>query len=139
MTETWHSNDQDLVLRRAVPSGYTCLAVARAESDFHIKGKMATDVRGGGVAVIHKDRRVNFQLELRSFEFLCARIDAKPISILVVTIYRSQPISESFFQDFKKLLEKLVTFRCPITVVGDFNIHFEKPVVPHTVKFNEYP
>ena len=71
MTETWHSNDQDLVLRRAVPSGYTCLAVARAESDFHIKGKMATDVRGGGVAVIHKDcwksRRVNFQLELRIF------------------------------------------------------------------------
>ena len=37
---------------------------ARAESDFHIKGKMATDVRGGGVAVIHKDcwksHRVNF-------------------------------------------------------------------------------
>ena len=82
VTETWHSNDQDLVLRRAVPSGYTCLAVARAESDFHIEGKMATDVRGGGVAVIHKDcwksRRVNFQLELRSFEFLCARIDVKP-------------------------------------------------------------
>ena len=99
---------------------YTCLAVARAESDFKIK--MATDVRSGGVAVIHKDcwkpRRVNFQLELRSFEFLCARIDVKPTSILVVTIYRSQPISESFFQDFKKLLEKLVTFRCPITVVG---------------------
>ena len=101
----------------------------------HIKGKMATDVRGGGVAVIHKDcwksRRVNFQLELRSFEFLCARIEVKPTSILVVTIYRSQPISESFFQDFKKLLEELVTFRCPITVVGDFNIHLENPVDPH--------
>ena len=134
VTETWHSNDQDLVLRRAVSSGYTCLAVARAESDFHIKGKMATDVRGGGVAVIHKDcwksRRVNFQLELRSFEFLCARIDVNPTSILA--------ISESFFKDFKKLLEKLVTFRCPITVVGGFNIHLEYPVDPHTVKFNEY-
>ena len=80
-----------------------------------------------------KSRRVNFQLELRSFEFLCARIDVKPTSILVVIIYRVQPISESF-QDFKKLLEKLVTIRCPIAVVGDFNIHLE----PDTVKFNEY-
>ena len=31
-----------------------------------------------------------------------------------------------------------MTFRCPITVVGDFNIHLENPVDPHTVKFNEY-
>ena len=103
---------------------------------------MATDVRGGGAAVIHEDgwksSRVNFQLELKSFEFLCARIDVKLTSILVVTVYRSQPISESFFQDFKKLLEKLVNFRCPFTVVGDFNIHLENPVDPHTVKFNEY-
>ena len=101
---------------------------------------MATDVRSGGVAVIYKDcwksRRVNFQLELRSFEFLCARIDVKPTNILVVTIYRSQPISESFFQDFKKLLEKLVTFRCLITVVWDFNIPLE--ILSTTVKFNEY-
>ena len=35
--------------------------------------------------------------------------------------------SESFFQDFKKLLEKLVTFRCPIAVVGDFNITWKIP------------
>ena len=31
-----------------------------------------------------------------------------------------------------------MTFLCPITVVGDFNIHLENPVDPHTVKFNEY-
>ena len=140
VTETWHLNDQDLVLRRAVPSGYTCLAVGRAESDFHIKGKMATDVRGGGAAVIHKDcwksRMVNFPLKLRSFEFLCVRIDVKPTSILVVNIYRLQPIYESFFQDFKKLLERLVTFRCPVTVVEDFNIHLDNLVDHHTVKFN---
>ena len=56
VTETWHSNDQDLVLRRAVPSGYTCLAVARAESDFHIKvSRWLLMVRGGDVAMIHKD------------------------------------------------------------------------------------
>ena len=30
------------------------------------------------------------------------------------------------------------TFQCPITVVGDFNIHLENPVDPHTVKVNEY-
>ena len=52
VTVTWHSNDQDLVLRCSVPGGYTCLAVARSDSDFHIKGKIATGVRGGGVADI---------------------------------------------------------------------------------------
>ena len=44
----------------------------------------------------------------------------------------------SFFQDFKKLLEKLVTFGCPIAIVGDFNLHLEKPGCPYTVKFNDY-
>ena len=38
---------------------------------------MATDVRGGGVAEIHKDgwksSWVNLQLELRSFDLVCAR------------------------------------------------------------------
>ena len=90
VTVTWHSNDQDLGLRRAVSSVYTCLAVARAESDFHIKGKMATDVRGSGFAVIHEDccksRRVNFQLELRSFEFMCARIDANQ-QVFLLSLY----------------------------------------------------
>ena len=96
---------------------------------------MASDFRGGGVAVINKycwkSRRVNFQLELRSFELLYARIDVKPISILVVTIYRSQPISESFFQDFKKHSEKLVTFRCPIGNCGwGFQYPLGKPGRP---------
>ena len=31
-----------------------------------------------------------------------------------------------------------MTSRCPITVVGVFNIHLENLVDPHTVKFNEY-
>ena len=74
---------------------------------------MATDVRGGGVAVIYKDcwksRRVNFQLELRSFEFLCVRIDVKPTSILDLCHYistahnqflnPSSRISRSFWRD----------------------------------------
>ena len=63
VTETWHSNDQNFVLSRAVPSDYTCLAVAKAESDFIIRSKTITDFWGGGVAVIHEDcwksRRVN--------------------------------------------------------------------------------
>ena len=56
---------------------------------------MATVVRGGGVAVIHKDcwksRRVNFQLELRSFEFVCTRIDVKPTSIILDLMVPNSP------------------------------------------------
>ena len=56
VTECWHSDDQDLVLRRAVPNGYSVLAISRAESDIIIGGRaMDEDVRGGGVAIMHRD------------------------------------------------------------------------------------
>ena len=40
--------------------------------------------------------------------------------------------------DFKKPLEKFVTFWCPVAVVGDFNLHLEKPDDSHTWKFKKY-
>ena len=141
VTESWHSDDQDLTLRRAVPNGYSCLAVSRAESDVSFEGKTkGENVRGGGVAIIYRDcwraSKINIQDKLTSFEFLCTRVDVKPTSIIVCTVYRSQPITDKFFDEFRRLLEQLVTHRCPLVIVGDFNLHFEKNDNMHTKRFN---
>ena len=56
VTESWHSDDQDLTLRWTVPNGYSCLTVSRAENDVSFEGKTkGENVRGGGVAIIYRD------------------------------------------------------------------------------------
>ena len=46
VTECWHSDDQDLILRRAVPNGYSVLAVSRAESGVIIGGRPWMEMSG---------------------------------------------------------------------------------------------
>ena len=77
-----------LTLCRAVPDGYSCLAVSRAESDVSFEGKTkGENVLGGGVAIIYRDcwraSKINIQDKLTSFEFLCTRVDVRPTSIIV--------------------------------------------------------
>ena len=43
---------------------------------------------------------------------------------------------DKFFDEFCRLLEQLVTHRCPLVIVGDFNLHFEKNDNMHTKRFN---
>ena len=98
------------------------------------------DVRGGGVAIMHRDcwksSRIRPQHKCTSFEVVCARVDVKPTSVVVCNIYRSQPITDKFFDEFRRLLEQLVTYRCPLVIVGDFNVHLEKADCTHTKRFN---
>ena len=101
---------------------------------------MDGDVRGGGVAIMHRDcwksSRIKPQHKCTSFEVVCARVDVKPTSVVVCNIYRSQPITDKFFDEFRRLLEQLVTFRCPLVIVGDLNVHLEKADCTHTKRFN---
>lgn len=48
--------------------------------------------------------------------------------IIVLSVYRpgSQAITSAFFDEFTTLLESLVTFRCPIILLGDLSIHLER-------------
>ena len=43
----------------------------------------------------------------------------------VVVVYRpgSRSVTQSFFDDFDELLERLSTFSAPLMITGDFNIH----------------
>ena len=82
MTETWHSNDQDHVLRRTVPNGYICLVVARAE-------------------------RVRVTLYSGARRLLNHSTDDREVVSLLFTI---KDCRKSGLQDFNRLLKKYVTF-----------------------------
>ena len=102
---------------------------------------MDGNVRGGGVAIMHRDcwksSRIKPQhIKCTSFEFVCARVDVKPTSVVACNIYRSQPITDKFFDEFRRLSEQLVTYRCPSVIVGDLNVHLEKADCTHTKRFN---
>lgn len=91
-------------------------------------------INHGGLAVISKPgtiiAKVDTKLKLTSFEFLCCRVASGPAPpLFVVTIYRpgSLGVREQFFTNFSALLESLATFNCEIVIVGDLNIHLERP------------
>ena len=74
-----------------------------------------------------------------TFEFLCCRVMMAGASIITLTIYRpgSQSICVAFFVELTKLLERLATYRTPVTLTGDINIHFERAEDSDACRINE--
>lgn len=61
------------------------------------------------------------------------------MSFIMVAIYRpgSQRVCEQFFTELSALLESLSTFNCAILIVGDANIHLERPTDLDSQKFDQ--
>ena len=57
-------------------------------------------------------------------------------ALLSATFIARNPITDKFFDEFRRLLEQLVTYRCPLVIVGDLNVHLEKADCTHTKRFN---
>jgi len=77
---------------------------------------------------------------VNSFEYLCCRLAAGSRSdVIVLSVYRSgsKHITTAFFDEFTTLLEALATFRCPVLLLGDLNIHLERDGDTHTIMFND--
>ena len=74
-----------------------------------------------------------------TFEFLCCRVTMAGASIITLTIYRpgSQSICIAFFDELTKLLERLATYRTPVTLTEDINIHFERTEDADACMINE--
>ena len=57
-----------------------------------LRERKGENVSGGEVVIIYRDcwraSKINIQDKLTSFEFLCTRVDVKPSSIIVCTVYR---------------------------------------------------
>jgi len=144
LQETWHENTDSLSLRSAVPPGY-CVVDAARNNDHNDN----SDVRmhssaGGGVAIIYREaykcHKVVTLPSVNAFEYVCCRLTTTTrYDVIILSIYRpgSHAITNEFFNDFTVLLESLATFRCPIFILGDINIHLELSDETHTVELIE--
>lgn len=142
LQETWHENTDSLSLRFAVPSGYNVVEAARnGKTDIN---EMKMNSVGGGVAIIYREQykchKVVSLPSVKSFEFVCCRLTTPArYEFTVLSIYRpgSHAVTNEFFNDFTVLMEALATFTCPILILGDINIHLERPDDTHTVEMVE--
>ena len=64
-----------------------------------------------------------------SFELLCVRVASRSLSGVVAVVYRpgSAAVSTTFSVEMSDFLDRLSTFIEPVYVVGDVNVHLERP------------
>ena len=66
---------------------------------------------------------------VKTFEFVCNRLNAyRDGDFVVASIYRpgSAVVIREFFTALTTFFEALVKYRCPVILLGDFNIHTER-------------
>jgi len=131
MQETWHENNDSLSLKRAVPPGYSFVEVARENK---LSDKLTTRSNSyGGVAIIYrseyKAKKITSLLKCNSVEYVCCRLNTGcQGDMIILSVYRpgSKPLTDEFYKEFTTLLESLATYRCPVIILGDLNIHLER-------------
>ena len=112
LSEIWGENKIKTIRALATPGGYSFFHSCR-------DGK-----RGGGVGIICKNvyspsvRQLN---KYSTFEVLCVCLKTPPLNL--VTVYRTGPCNNKFFDEFSELILSLDTLSVPYIILGDFNIH----------------
>ena len=130
ITETWHEGPESTTLKRLTPPGFRCVVAARP-----IPPGAATDTvdfqNHGGLAIIRRDI-VRFQKRTldqspSTFEYLYGYASTADSQFVLLGIYRpgSDPLTLKFFDELSTVFEQLVSYRCPVVVCGDFNVHYD--------------
>ena len=124
LVETWHDSDS-VVLRRLRVDGYQVVDRARPRTTVDT---LATN-HGGVAAVAVPGIRLTL-LDLgpkpTTFELLPVRVVSGSASCVVVVIYRTGPVTSSFFVELANIMDRIATTADPLYVVGDVNIHLER-------------
>ena len=127
LCETWHDTDS-VALSRLRTEGFQVIDRPRPRL---CCDTLATN--HGGVAAVAapglKLQRLEIGFDPASFELVCVRVRSQSLSCIVAVVYRPGSVAASteFFADFTDVLGRLVTFAEPIYIVGDINIHLERP------------
>lgn len=126
LVETWHDDASSPQLIACTPPGFKYVEKARPRSD----NDTTTTVNHGGVCLLCEPslhvRAVPLPV-FATFEVVTAFVQRAGFSVVVAVVYRpgSSSVTQSFFDDFSDLLERLSTFSAPLMIAGDFNIHVD--------------
>lgn len=86
-------------------------------------------VNHGGLAVVSRHdiniARLEIKIKPKTFEHMCCRVGGGETPFILAAIY--QQVCDLFFKEFSTVLESLATFNCRTIVVGDLNVHLERP------------
>ena len=139
ITETWHECSGSTVLKNVTPPGYQCIDAARP-----IPLDARTDTvdfqNYGGLAFIHRQnvkfQKRSFDATVTTFEYLCVYVSIADGHFILLGVYRpgSQGLTTAFFDELSAIFERLMIYKCPVVVCGDFNIHVDKSDDVHTVR-----
>ena len=130
VTETWLYEKSTAVIGEATPPGYVFLNFPRG-------------TRGGGIAVIYKQ---NLKLKHKtlyktdSFEHAVIHVSNSSQALNVVVVYRPDPSGENtsaFMTEFEPFLGAVDLLCGRTLLLGDFNLHMNRPSKYEVKLFNE--
>ena len=141
LTETWLKTEgDDSIIADLTPQNYS----------FNHKPRTSGS-RDGGVAVLAKNElqftetdlfiETDLEVRVKSFEYIAGYIRFNSTCIRIITIYRIPPSQANgihqgdFIQQFSSLLEVVSTLPGHLLILGDFNIHWDKPGNPERIEF----
>ena len=147
IAETWHDTES-VCLDRLRSGGYQVVDRPRP------RPAAAMDTirtNHGGLAIVAPPgvclKRLETGAKPTLFELLCVRVVSGSFSCVVVLIYRppkvkkeaetDQTAMSGFFVELEDVLDRVVTFVDPLYIVGDINIHLERPDEPVSRQFVE--
>ena len=121
LTETWLTDNDTVHKAELTSNGFTIHSATRKQK------------RGGGVALlvrspIHSKRVTDKQL-MKSFEYVEVQLKTKGRNSTVVVLYRPPPNHKNkltvpmFIEEFSNFLEKRITNKENLCILGDFNFH----------------
>ena len=136
ITETWLSQDDEVIQAEATPPGYTLQHLPRDHRS------------GGGIGMIcRQDMKPQISEQnssFSSFEHCEWILTIGSDKLLVAVIYRP-PYSEknknsvnTFMEEFSCYMESIITTPHKLLIGGDFNLHIENKSSPDTIKFLDF-
>ena len=139
LAETWHDQDS-ICFRRLRSDGYQIVDRPRPR----LPSESSTmSINHGGVAIVAVPgvhlSAITLDFEPYSFELVCARIAVESFSCIIAVIYRrgSVAVTSTFFDDLSELLNRAVSYRDPIYIVGDVNVRSDRADDPDARRLTE--
>ena len=135
LSETWLTDDRNSTTAKIKSYGYNIVHETR-------NCNKTKKQRGGGVAIIHK-KEFNFNKvfvgdHLTTIEVVAAKIRLSSGEILLCCcVYRTDYISQSFFDEFDEFLSSMFMKFPNILMCGDINIHLDNPYCSNARKFED--